>query len=285
MQNHFGVARGLEDGPLTLEIAPQLSRVCDIAVVCYRDLSFVAVHQERLRVEQHRVAGGGVAGVADSEIARETGDAFGSEDIRDVTHGFEAADLAAVAGGDARALLAAVLQRIQAEIRQVRRFGMAVNSKHATLLVEFVIGKWLQRGKLVELEVVHGWCSVRSSEVSQGFFNSLRSQSSRVSEPQSIRNRSFIVTPICTASIPLFRAISKTFFGWNVDTKIREGPSWNSRNSVRSPAAISIRAPIPAGPKLDSASATARPPSLKSWADSARPALIISRMACCTRFS
>ncbi len=118
--------------------------------------------EKRLRVEQHRVAGRGIARVADGQIAGQTGDLFRRKDIRHMAHGLEAADLATVAGGDARALLAAMLQRVQAQIRQVGRFGMAVNSKHATLLVEFIVGK------LVELEVVHDWCSMRSSEVSQG---------------------------------------------------------------------------------------------------------------------
>src|ERR1700692_4669479 len=112
MQNYFGVAGGLEDRALALQVAAPLPGVGDIAVVCYCNLPFIAVHQERLSVEQHRVACRGIAGVADGEIARQTGDAFGSEDIRDVAHGLEAADLATVTGGDARALLAAVLQGI-----------------------------------------------------------------------------------------------------------------------------------------------------------------------------
>ena len=148
---------------------------------------------------------------------------FRRENIGHVAHGFVAADFAAVAGGDAGALLAAMLQSVQAEIGQVGGFRMAVDSEHTTLLVQFV----------VKGEVRHDWCSICSSEVSQGSLNSARSQSSKVSEPQSIRNRSFIVTPIGGASTPFLRAISKTFSGFDVESRIREGPSWNSRNSGR----------------------------------------------------
>ena len=60
------------------------------------------------------------------------------EDIGDVAHGFVAVNLAAVARGDAGAFLAAMLQRIQAQIGEVGGFGMAVDGEDAAFLVEFV---------------------------------------------------------------------------------------------------------------------------------------------------
>ena len=60
---------------------------------------------------------------------------------------------AAVAGGDARAFLAAMLQRIEPEIGQVGRFRMAVDGEHAALLVQFIEGEAL----LVRTD--HAWCS------------------------------------------------------------------------------------------------------------------------------
>ena len=51
---------------------------------------------------------------------------------------FGTADLAIVAGGDARALLAAMLQRVEPQISQIGSFGMAVNGEHTTLLVKLV---------------------------------------------------------------------------------------------------------------------------------------------------
>ena len=125
----------------------------------------------------------------------------------------------AVAGGDAGAFLAAMLQRVEPQIRQVGGFGMAVDGEHAALLVEFV------QIAICTGDFRHCWCSRRSSEVSQGCLNSVRSQSSKVVESQSIRNRSFIVTPIRSASTEFCRAISTTFSGCDVETRMRDGPS------------------------------------------------------------
>src|SRR5579864_4394944 len=124
VQNYLGVTGCLENGAFALQFPAQFAGVCNVAIVRYGDLSLVARHQERLRVEQHGVTGGGIAGVADREIARQTCDLFRSEDVRNVAHGLEATDFAIVAGGDTRTLLAAVLQSVQTQISQVRRFGM-----------------------------------------------------------------------------------------------------------------------------------------------------------------
>ncbi len=139
VQNHFGVAGCLKDGPFALQFAPQFARVGDVAVVRHRDLSLIAVHRKWLGVQKHRVAGGGVARVPDGMVARQARDLFGRENIRHMAHGFEAADLAVVAGGNPGALLAAMLQCVQAEIGQVGCFRMSVDGEHATLLVEFVV--------------------------------------------------------------------------------------------------------------------------------------------------
>ena len=50
----------------------QFGGVGDVAVVRHRDLALVAGHRKRLRVQQHRVAGGGIARVADGQFARQT---------------------------------------------------------------------------------------------------------------------------------------------------------------------------------------------------------------------
>ena len=47
-------------------------------------------------------------------------------------------DLLAVAGADAGALLAAMLQRVEAQIGQLGGFGMAVDGDNAALFVEFI---------------------------------------------------------------------------------------------------------------------------------------------------
>ena len=75
----------------------------------------------------------------DRQIAREARDLFRLENIRDVAHRFVAADFAAVARGDSRALLAAMLQRVKPKISKVGCFRMSVDSEHATLLVQFIV--------------------------------------------------------------------------------------------------------------------------------------------------
>ena len=44
----------------------------------------------------------------------------------------------AIAGRDAGALLAAVLQRVQGQIGQLRSFGVAINGDYAAFFVEFI---------------------------------------------------------------------------------------------------------------------------------------------------
>ena len=60
------------------------------------------------------------------------------EDIGHVAHGFVAVDFAAVAGADAGAFLAAMLQRVEAQVGHLGGLGMAVNGEDAAFFVEFV---------------------------------------------------------------------------------------------------------------------------------------------------
>ena len=60
------------------------------------------------------------------------------EDIGHMAHRLVAVDLAAVAGGDTGALLAAMLQRVQPEVGEVRRFRMAVDGEDAAFFVELI---------------------------------------------------------------------------------------------------------------------------------------------------
>ena len=81
-----------------------------------RDAALIAGDGEGLGVEQHGIAGGGVTRVADRQVAGQFGQHGGREDIRHVPHGLDTADLLAVAGGDAGAFLAAMLQREQTQM-------------------------------------------------------------------------------------------------------------------------------------------------------------------------
>ena len=63
---------------------------------------------------------------------------FAVEDVGHVAHRLRDAHLLAVRGGNACALLPPVLQRVQAEIGHVGRFGMAEDAENAALVFEFV---------------------------------------------------------------------------------------------------------------------------------------------------
>ena len=71
------------------------------------------------------------------------------EDVVDQAHGLVDADLRAVGGGDARRLLPAVLQRVEAEVREAGRLGMAEDPEQAALVAEMIVvdgdhaGHWL----------------------------------------------------------------------------------------------------------------------------------------------
>ena len=60
------------------------------------------------------------------------------ERVGHVAHRARDAHLLAVGGGDAGALLAAVLERVEAEIREVGGFGMAEDAEDAALVFELV---------------------------------------------------------------------------------------------------------------------------------------------------
>ena len=138
VQHDFGIAGGLENGPVALEIAPQFRRIRDVAVVRHRDLSLIAGHRKRLRIQQHRIAGGGIARVPDGQFAGQLVQHSGREDIGDMTHLADTVDGAAVAGRNPSAFLSPMLKSVQAEIGEIGGFGMAVNGENATLFVEFV---------------------------------------------------------------------------------------------------------------------------------------------------
>src|SRR5260370_7182573 len=82
-----------------------------------------------------------IARVADGEADRELREHAGLENFFDFAHGAVDVQLFAVARDDAGGFLAAMLQRIQPEICEVRRFGMAEDAEDTTLVVEVIVGE------------------------------------------------------------------------------------------------------------------------------------------------
>ena len=97
----------------------QLVGVDQVAVVAERDRAVGGGAERRLRVLPGAGTGGRVARVPDREVALERVERGLVEDLRDQPHVLVDQDLAAVADRDPGGLLAAVLQRVEAEVGQL----------------------------------------------------------------------------------------------------------------------------------------------------------------------
>ena len=116
----LGVGGGAEPHALLLQLRAQLVGVREVAVVPERDGAAGAVGDDRLRVHPVRRAGRRVAGVPDRRAAGQGLQLALVEDLRDEAHVPDGEHPAAVADGDARALLPAVLERVEREVGEAR---------------------------------------------------------------------------------------------------------------------------------------------------------------------
>jgi hypothetical protein len=135
----LGVGRGEEDTPLRFELGPQQLRVDDVAVVAESDLAVGAVHDEGLGVFDLAGAGGGVARVAGGGEALQMQKVFLLEDLRDKAHVLVVVYGESVGCGDACALLAPVLERVETKKGDSSDvFCWGVNPENAAGLVKAV---------------------------------------------------------------------------------------------------------------------------------------------------
>ena len=139
VQEQLGIGGALEDRALRLQGGAQLLRVDEVAVVRHRDRPGRALEHERLGVLDERLAGRGIARVADRCFARHAGERRGVEVVGDQPHGLVDLDLAGLERGDACRLLPAVLQSVDAQVGDVRRLRVAEDAEHATFVVELVV--------------------------------------------------------------------------------------------------------------------------------------------------
>ena len=103
------------------DLVAQLRGVDEVAVVPERDRAHAAVVEQRLRVRPGVAAGRRVARVADRELAVQAGEAALVEDLRDEPEVAQRRQPAVLADGDPGRLLAAVLQRVEAEVARAAR--------------------------------------------------------------------------------------------------------------------------------------------------------------------
>jgi hypothetical protein len=76
--------------------------------------------------------------MSNGQIARQLVQNGRREDVSNVTHAADMMNLTTVARGDTRALLPAMLQRMQSQVGQVCRLGMPEDGKDAALLVQLI---------------------------------------------------------------------------------------------------------------------------------------------------
>ena len=136
----FAVHGRLEDEAAAFEFVAELGGVGQVAVVGDGNLAARAIHRERLGVAQVRRAGGGIARVADGHVADEVVQDFRAvEHLRHQAHAVVLEKLPVVAGDDAGAFLAAMLERVKAVVGQFGGIRMAENAEHAAIMFGIIL--------------------------------------------------------------------------------------------------------------------------------------------------
>ena len=147
MQDHLGVGGRLADGAFFDEAVAQRQRVGEIAVMAQREAAGIEIDEERLHVAQHRIAAGRVADMADRHVALQPLDHRArGEMVADQADAALGMEMVAVEADDARRLLAAMLERVQAERGERRGIGMVEDAEDAALLVQPVLFEPAQIG-------------------------------------------------------------------------------------------------------------------------------------------
>ncbi len=145
VQEHLGVGGRLEDRAVALQFALQGLGVGEIAIMSDREAAARELGEERLDIAFERAAGGRVADMANGPIANQLVDDGGRRkavaDEADMALGKE---LPTIGRNDAGRLLAAVLQRVEAEGGEGGGVAMAEHAKHAAFFVQLVVVKWVE---------------------------------------------------------------------------------------------------------------------------------------------
>jgi hypothetical protein len=102
------------------ELGPQLARVDQVAVVPERDRARAAVVEQRLRVRPGVRAGRRVASVSDRDLAVQAREVLLVEHLRHEAEVAQRREPCLVGDGNPGRLLTAVLERVQAEVREPR---------------------------------------------------------------------------------------------------------------------------------------------------------------------
>ena len=123
--------------PAANEFAPERQAVGEVAVVGDREAAGLEFGEQGLDVAQRRLAGRRVAHMADGRLARQAIDRRGAgKMIADQALATFRMKPHPVEGDDARRLLSAMLQGVQAERHDRRGVGMAEDAEDAAFLMQ-----------------------------------------------------------------------------------------------------------------------------------------------------
>ena len=97
-----------------------------------------AVDEERLRVREAALAGRRIPHVPDGDRTAQRGQVVAVENVGHVPHRARQPDDLMVRRGDAGALLPAMLERVESEVRHVGGFGVTEDPEDAAFVLEFI---------------------------------------------------------------------------------------------------------------------------------------------------
>ena len=123
VHDDFGIAGGLENRAAMFERAAKLAGIGEIAIMRESEFAFVAVDDDWLGVDDGGIAGGGVAGMAYRGGAGQARQHGRQKNFLHQAHAFFEMQRSAVGRNDAGRFLTAMLQRVEAEVGELRRFG------------------------------------------------------------------------------------------------------------------------------------------------------------------
>ena len=139
MQDDFGVGGRLHHGAVAHQFAAQGQPVGEIAVVADRETAGIEFREQRLHVAQDRLAGRGIADMADRRSTGQPFDHFAAgEGVADEAEPPLGMKTGPVEGNDARGLLAAMLEGVQSERRDGCGIGMTEDAEHPAFLAKRV---------------------------------------------------------------------------------------------------------------------------------------------------
>src|SRR5260370_7092225 len=138
MNYQLAVRGGLENRTTGFELLAQFLEIDKVRVMGERKSAARVLDHKRLAVLEIRRTGSRVAIVANRSRAFEPVDNLGIENVGDQSHPAMRNERLAVGRDDAGRLLPPMLQRVEAEIYQVRCLGMAIDAEDTAFLVEAV---------------------------------------------------------------------------------------------------------------------------------------------------